>query len=444
MYNREINIDIENKIYLLFGMGKSNESIKRFFDKKHIDYLIYDDKKVTGQDLDFSKVDYIVKSPGVRIDHPLLKEHQDKIILELELFNKFKNRNTKVDIVTGTNGKTTVMKLIEDVCGHRCVGNNGYPLFDYIDSPSRLVIESSSFMGEKKTSLDVDTAIILNIFPSHLERHGSLKKYIEAKENLIRNAKTLIINNDNKYTRKLIKKYKNIIFLDNNKKYKKRIYTYSAKGRRADLTIFNNIIYYHGIKILDMNKLPLYLQMYKENTMATTLYALTQFDYDKLDNMCFFKPLEHRYEVISENPRIINDSKSTNFYALKKALEVTKENVILICGGKRKKENYKQINGFHNIRKVLICGENRFIISNALKYKKITYDSLKSLLNDLENQYEKDCTILFCPGSISYDEFASFEDRGKYFKEEIKKFLEKIKNRWVFSSIYLLYRLHSY
>ena len=123
------------------------------------------------------------------------------------------------------------------------------------------------------------------------------------------------------------------------------------------------------------------------------------------------------------NLTIYNDSKSTNFYAIKKALEgLGKKKVLLICGGKlRESDNYLLIDGFD--LRILSFGENRYMIRDALRnYDVYTFETLQLLIKNL-SKYLYECdVILFSPGSVSLDQYKSFEERGKEFKMLIKQY----------------------
>ncbi|MDY2902730.1 MAG: hypothetical protein SOU07_04760, partial [Bacilli bacterium] len=133
---------------LLLGLGVSNESIKKYFDNNKIEYDIYDQKSK----YDLSNYEMIVKSNGFKMDFPLLIEAKNKhvcITNDLELFIKIKKNIKNSILVTGSNGKTTVVSILEKCIDNgKAIGNNGLPFFDYIDKNYNYIFEVSSFMLE--------------------------------------------------------------------------------------------------------------------------------------------------------------------------------------------------------------------------------------------------------------------------------------------------------
>ena len=136
-----------------------------------------------------------------------------------------------------------------------------------------------------------------------------------------------------------------------------------------------------------------------------------------------FQGIEHRIEYVCQfkNSKVYNDSKSTNLFALRHALEAfSSERVLLICGGKYREDNFSFLDdAIGNVNKVLIFGENRNVFLEYFQNKKInavTFHNLEEVVKYLyENEvYEE--IILFSPGSSSQDQFKNYEERGRKFK----------------------------
>ena len=133
---------------------------------------------------------------------------------------------------------------------------------------------------------------------------------------------------------------------------------------------------------------------------------------------------KYRLQLIYNNKfKIINDSKSTNFKALKVALESFNENIILIVGGMKRNDDYKLLNKeLYKIKVVYCYGENKddfynYFINNKIECYK--YDSLEEVIKNIKiiNNH----VLLFSPGSISHDQFKDFEERGEVFNRLIKE-----------------------
>lgn len=418
--------------YLLLGYGISNQSIKKYFDKNKIEYILYDDFiEEYHQNVDLNSFDVIVKSPVIKNDHWLLNlanRLHKKIITDLELFYLI-NPNKTFITVTGTNGKTTTVNLIWKIIENIDLGGNvGIPLFDFIESNNNIVIEASSFMLEYTEKFHSKINVILNISPNHLDHHLNFKNYLNSKFNLFRNIKRndyIIYNYDDKLLRRLISNFNASLI------------PFSVEKEVDGAYLKDNWIYFKGKKILNTENLNLIGKHNLANIAASVGAALCY--NPKLENIedrvRAFKPVEHRIEFVGtyKGVKIYNDSKSTNYKALKIALDsFVNEKVLLICGGKPRIDDIELLNdSLKYLTYVLTNGEDRNSYNNYFKEKNIPYVSFEridELLNELD-KYIKDCTIvLFSPGSPSYDQFKNFEERGKYFKLRINQLIEKNQN----------------
>lgn len=269
-------------MYLLLGMGKVGNSIKNYFDKvnntnqKKIKYLTYDDKNdqnTFNMEL-INDIDVIIKSPGIRNDHKIIIEDLKLkknifIYTELELFQRFHTKKNKIIAITGTNGKSTVCTLLNYIIDNSlCVGNIGKPLFDYIDDDRTLIIECSSFMGEYcfTNTFAPDISCLLNIYPNHLDHHGSIEKYMKSKEKIIwKTKKAFCYNYDDLMSFCLINRIKR-----ENRNNSKNIdyYSYSIKDDISDVYIKNHNIYFQKEKLFKVKELNNYFQNYVENVLA--------------------------------------------------------------------------------------------------------------------------------------------------------------------------------
>lgn len=424
-------------MYLLLGMGISNASIAKYLYKNNIEFVIYDDR--LNKDYfeykyfeNLNDISIIVKSSGIDNDHFLIVEgikRHIEVITDLELYYRLRKHKNKIATVTGTNGKSTtvtlVFHLINDV---NIAGNIGKPLFDYIDDDKDIIIEASSYMGEYIKEFSSTISCILNIYPNHLKHHKTFNNYILSKEKIIKNTSDVVIYNLND---------KLCCDMINNITTVKHKFTYSTNNLKADLYVLNDKIYYESRFILNVNTLPLYLNKYIENVLCAILIALS-FNVDIKDireRIKTYKSLEHRLEEVGtiNNMVVINDSKSTNFYALSRAVNALKGNrILLILGGKIKDDDYNLI-PYNLISKALVNGENKDILYNNFMNRKIEvikYDTLNdlltSLIKDIEESKLNDFDfLLFSPGSESFDQFENFEERGKFFKKTIELILKK-------------------
>lgn len=419
-------------MYILLGLGKSNLSIKKYFDKNNIIYFCYDDKN--NKNFDFEKlkneVKVVIKSNGINNDHWLLnkiKEMNISIISDLQFFYNINknNINDNYCLVTGSNGKTTVVSLLEKCLENSiAIGNNGLALFDYIDDKKNKIIEVSSFMLEYIDYINFKYNIITNIYPTHLEHHKNFSYYIKAKTNFLKylsSSNYIIYNYDDVILERIIRCY------DINK------ISVSLYNPASTIYLKNNYIHYNDQKLININ----YINIIGKHNLYNIMYIIGIIYNHSLIKKNYKEEIynyhgeKYRLEIIYKNKfTIINDSKSTNFKALSVALDSIDKNIVLIVGGMKREDNYDLLKNYLNkINKVYCFGENKYDFYNYFINYNINcnvYDSLENVINNIivsDNE-----TILFSPGSISFDQFDNFEQRGETFNKLINKNLHLLIN----------------
>lgn len=408
---------------LLLGLGISNRSIKKYFDNNNIDYDIYD------QNNKYSTLDYdmVIKSNGFKMDYPLLvraKKENIRITNDLSLFiNKKKNIKNCV-LVTGSNGKTTTVSILEKCINKgKAIGNNGLPFFDYIDKDYNYILEVSSFMLEAAHNVHFKYNIITNIFITHLEHHNTFVNYVKSKCSFMKKLNKndyLIYNYDDKLLRRIVSTY-------NCKKV-----SYSLSNKKATIFIDDGFIYYLNGKIMPIAHLKLIGDHNLYNIMASIglLHNNPNTKENYIDIINDFVAIKHRIELIYDGlVKIYNDSKSTNYNALRVSLNCFKEKkVLLIVGGKKRNDDFKLLDKVVEcVVEVFAFGENRMTFQNYFESKNIkckTFDSLETLVSKLKDINYVD-VILFSPASTSFDLYNSFEERGEHFTKLIHKLFEK-------------------
>ncbi len=425
MFN--LNENLKNKKFLVYGYGKSGKSSYNFLKKKN-KVFIYDDNKklknlfISIKKIKLTKFDYIVLSPGIDIKNCKLKEYlnfnRKKIITDLDIFYLNNPKNIKITI-TGTNGKSTTSKLLYQILKDQkkdviLAGNIGIPILSKkkIKPNTIFVIEASSYQIDYSQFYRTNYSFILNISPDHLERHKSMQNYTHAKFKLLikqkKNSYSFI--EKNRYLENELKKYKTrckIIKLNKNiKNFTKNSYFNSIDN----LQNLSFIIKFS--KIFKLNKLQL------------------------IKTINSFKGLEFRQQVIFKNKlvTIINDSKSTSFSSSVNLLK-SYQNIFWLAGGLPKKgDKFTLSYRYGKNIKCYIFGKNKNFFRKNLKNKifSITFKSIKNALKIIAKEIQlnsnKHYYILFSPAAASFDKFKNFEDRGKYFNSLIKKtkFLKKI------------------
>ena len=437
--NKE-EFQFKNKKILIYGFGISGKACFKHLNRNN-NTFIYDDNlklatnKYKTKILNQKKIsqhnfNYIVVSPGIDLKKCLLnkylKKNKKKIISELDVFYLENKNNLKITI-TGTNGKSTTSKLLYEIIKNhkkdvRLVGNIGNPILleKKVNPKTIFVIEASSYQIEYSKYFKTDIAVILNISPDHLERHGNIKKYVQSKFKLIKNQKKGSLSFIEKRSKYLDSEIKN------NKIKSKIIKISTLFPKLLKKKIKNN--YFNNQN--NINNLKFILEISKKLKLNKKIIIKT---------INLFKGLKYRQQIIFNNKKlqIINDSKSTSFASSINLIKSYK-NIYWLVGGKYKKGDkfildkkyYKNIEAYIYGSKSIFF-QNQF--KNKIKYK-IFNNIKKALLKIIEDSKNDNLSkkiILFSPSAASFDQFKNFEERGKYFNSQIKniKFIKKINGR---------------
>ncbi len=426
-----MNIFLNKKI-LIYGLGKSGLAAFKFL-KKNNDVFLYDDSKIytksyelkkkfiNKKDIFNLKFDKIVLSPGIDINEcklsKFLKKNRAKIYSDLDVFYSF-FKNDCITI-TGTNGKSTTCQLLYEVLlaqkfNVKLVGNIGNPILSVknVSKKTIFVIEASSYQLDYSQIFKSKYALILNISPDHIERHKTIKKYLKAKFKLIKN--------QNKGHLALVKKNDQLI--------QKEISSNKFKGRIIGVNTNNHNSFYNNVK----NKYFL-----TETNHENLNFVLELAKYLKLKKKLLlktiqnFRGLKYRQQIIFQNKNltIINDSKSTSFSSTIGVLK-SNENILWLLGGIHKKgDKFNLSKKYFNNIEAFIFGKDKSFFNSKLK-KKIKFKNFKNIKDALNQAFlvirkKKfiNHTILFSPCAASFDSFKNFEERGYYFNNLIRKYL---------------------
>lgn len=428
-------LPIRDKKIGILGAGKSGIAAAKLAYKFGANVFVSDLNKnqkikIKGINSEFgnhsSKIlesDFIIKSPGISRESKIMKSILDlsiPIFSELEFASWF----TKSFIIalTGTNGKTTTVELINTIlkdCGFKTFlgGNIGIPFSDNviheIDENDNLknnfhILEVSSFQLEDIKFFKPNISIILNISPDHLDRYNSFKDYIKTKLNILINQDKdcyAIINDSNI----------NI----HNKNYNSNILKFS---------ISNSQLLINGKeKKIDISNTKLFGTHNYENIAAASIVSsLCGIKESSIINSINkFSPLSHRLEniKISSNINYYNDSKATNISATLAAIESIDNNIILILGGiDKNNSDFSILKNYSNkIKYIILYGKSREYIQNQILdfYTFFIYKNFKdAVIKSIKLSKSKD-NILLSPACASFDQFNSYKQRGDCFKQII-------------------------
>ena len=419
------NIFLKKRI-LVYGLGKSGISTFKFLKKKADVYLFDDNQNINQKLINFNQVfktkfDRIIISPGIDILNcklsKFLKKNFSKIYTDLDVFYSFYDNESIA--ITGTNGKSTTAKILYDVLVDqkrdvRLIGNIGNPALSEkeISKKTFFVIEVSSYQLDYSKIFSSKYAVILNISADHIERHKSLINYVNAKFKLLDSQTSRSFAYVKKNDKQITKKLKKSI-------YKQKIYKVDTSNIGKTLDQLNNTYFT------------------SEGNKENLSFVLEIASKLKLDNKKIiktlnnFKGLKYRQQIIFNNKKltIINDSKSTSFASSENILN-NHHDIHWILGGIPKKGDKfklskKECKNFKAFTFGKYHKEFSKIIGNKIKLKKFKNlnETLNEVFFDIKKQKVKKNIIFFSPAGASFDSFKNFEDRGNYFNQLIKKFI---------------------
>ena len=373
--------------------------------------------------------DFVIISPGIPNTIPIIKKIKNlniPIMSEIEI--AYHLTDSQIIAITGSNGKSTTTKLIEDILNKSGIsaiacGNIGLAFSEAIYSSIKekikpiYIVEISSFQLENIVDFKPNVAILLNITPDHLDRYNSFDEYAETKAKIFNNQSVndiAILNIDDKNVLKFARPKSNIINI-------------SMKKNRDQLAYFDEKYFNYTINSqwykLEKNK----IQLIGEHNQYNILFAFSaasSFLKDGIGvkkSLSTFKAIPHRIEFCGSinGVNYYNDSKATNTDSVKVALKSFNNPIHLILGGKDKNTNFSElqelING--NVKIVYTIGETAKKIKSQLKnIKIIDSKTLENAMMNAFNNAKKNEIILLSPASSSYDQYANFEKRGDHFK----------------------------
>ena len=437
---------INNKV-LILGFARSGYEAAKFLLKRGNEVVLTDmktdhDKEqmeelenlgikfVLGEhpdDLLDSSFDYLIKNPGVPIDHKYVlkaKELGIEVINEVEMAYRLLPKDVKFIGITGTNGKTTTTTLvykflIEDgKCAH-LTGNIGYPLIGFLDklkSGDIIVMETSCQQLENLTKFNPDIAVMTNLSPAHID-------FLKTYENYKR-VKTKIFQNHTKDNIAILN-IENEDVMESTKDIKSTVKYFSSKKQINGSYIKDNAIYYYDEKIVNLSDIKLIGVHNYENIMAAIM-VVKELGVSN-ESICKvlkeFRGVEHRIEFVRElnGIKFYNDSKATNIKATQIALSSFKTPVIILLGGLDRGHDFFELKDYMKyVKHIVALGECRNRVEAFAKEMNIPCTNVETMKEAVPLAYkvaEANDTVLLSPASASWDQYKKFEDRGDEFKE---------------------------
>ena len=443
-------MELKGKRVLVVGLGKSGLAAARFLKKRGARVTVSDARPATliselpvlldegfmveaGSHglLTFRRQDLIVVSPGVPANVPELMQVRAMgmhIIGELELGAEY--LQGEVVAITGSNGKTTTTTLVGEILkasGRTTLvgGNIGRPVVELAEESTPeawSVLEVSSFQLETVETFKPRIALVLNITPDHLDRHGSFENYAAAKARITEFQTAddfLVLNAEDVKTQMVAAKTK------------AQIYWFSAKRQiKQGAFVHGESIFFiakEGAKpepVMPVAEIPLAGAHNVENVLAAVCAArLAGVESSVIRAaVAAFTAVEHRLEFVREveGVRYYNDSKATNVDATVKAVEAFEGGIWLILGGKDKDSDYATMSTLlrERVKTVLTIGSAAEKIERQLAGV-VMIERAETIERAVALAHEKASVgdvVLLAPACASFDQFENYEHRGRVFK----------------------------
>ncbi len=443
-------MELNNKRVLVVGLGKSGVASALFLKSRGARVTVSDSKPEaelrdeillllehgitveTGGhgERTFRGQDLIVVSPGVPIDAPQLVQARnlgELLIGEIELAARF--LAGPIVAITGANGKTTTTSLAGEIIAagkfSTLVGGNiGTPAIGLVDQAGPTtwtVLEVSSFQLETIVEFRPRIAVILNITPDHLDRHKTFYNYVNAKARIFENQRAedfSVLNADEPTTAGLADRTRAQLYWFSRKKEVER----GAFVRGANIYFRDG----HGDhEIMPLAEVGLKGAHNLENILAgISIGMLVGCKPEQIRQAVRnFKAVEHRLEFVARFAGVdyYNDSKATNVDATIKALESFPANIHLILGGKDKGSDYTVLHDLlrERVKRLYTIGAAAEKIESQIKdAAEIDHaETLENAVRAASAAAVAGDVILLAPACASFDQFQSYEHRGRVFKE---------------------------
>ncbi len=394
-----------NQRVLVLGLARSGRAAKALLEANGADVVVAD--RTLGNDTDLALldgVDVLVKSPGVPGEVPLVLEARERGIpvwSEIELASRY--LPNPIVGVTGTNGKTTTTELLGAMLDASTAGNVGTALSELEGKhgPDEwIVCELSSFQLEDVESFRPRVAVLLNLEPDHLDRHGTFEAYRAAKLRVFENQTP-----------------------DDIAVVPRGFGPVPGAGRRIEFAADD-----------DLPAEPLIPGAHnRENAAAATAAAraLGRGEEAIATALLTFPGVPHRLELVAEigGVRWVNDSKATNTAAARRALTAFSSPLQLILGGSLKGERFDEFAqdvARANVTTAYLIGEAADPLSQDLAYASVPFllsVTLDRAVAEAASVAQPGDVVLLSPACASYDQFRDFEHRG----EEFRRLVENLK-----------------
>lgn len=375
--------------------------------------------------------DYLIKNPGVPIDHKYVlkaKELGIEVVNEVEMAYHLLPKDVSIIGITGTNGKTTTTTITYEIMKKafnervHLAGNIGYPLSSIIGKVKEkdiIVIECSCQQGENFKDFHPHVGVLTNFSEAHIDFMKTYEHYKEVKARMFYSQDTTDIAILNAENDEVLEELKNI---KSNKKY------FSSLKKVDGCYLKDRDIYYYDEKIMSIDDIKIKGIHNVENCMAA-IAAVKEYDVNNniirevIEN---FKGVEHRLEYVDtiNGVEYYNDTEATNIKCCQIALSSFQKPIVLFLGGLERGQDFDELTPYMKYVKAIIAiGQCRNRVEEyAKKINKDVYvfEHLKDGFDKSQEIIETGDIVLLSPASASWDQYKECEIRGAEFKNKVK------------------------
>ena len=442
----------ENKKIFILGLARSGFAAAKYLIKHNNEIVLNDGKEedkldknqinelkslgvklVLGShpdDLLDSSFDYLIKNPGVPIDHKYVlkaKELGIEVINEVEMAYRLLPKAASIIGITGTNGKTTTTTLTYEIMREaykervHLAGNIGYPLSSIIDKikdDDIIVIECSCQQGENFKEFHPHVGICTNFTEAHIDFMKTYEHYKETKSRMFyaqSESDIAILNYSNKDVMDTMKDIKS------HKKY------FSSKEDVNGCHLVDDKIYYYDEEVMSINDIKIKGMHNVENVMAAIMavkeYNVSNEIIKKV--VSTFKGVEHRLEYVDtvNGVEYYNDTEATNIKCTQIALSSFKEPTIIFLGGLERGQNFDDLTDYlSNVKAIIAIGTCRERVKEFAEKNSIdvyVYEHLSDGFDKAVSIAKPGDVVLLSPASASWDQYKECEVRGAEFKQKV-------------------------
>lgn len=453
IYNPADTLVAQYRAATVVGLGVTGYSAARYLQARGLDVTVVDSREsppLAGEFMrefpdmkvqfgafsegQLNDADLIIASPGISLKTPVLRDAKRSgvhIVGDIELFLQ---ENIKpVIAVTGSNGKSTVVTLVGEMCRAAelrtlVAGNIGLPALDALtDSVDYdvAVLELSSFQLETTSHVPAQASAILNISADHMDRYDSMGDYMLSKARILRGAKQAVLPRHDEWLNQ-ITNANQVLSFELDKPVDDSDFGVLRKSGKRWLAKGNQ-------KLMKLNDIPLTGRHNVKNVLSA--FALVDSLNLPLKTVVSavkkFKGLPHRMQTVAQHEGVlwVNDSKATNIGATETALSSIENDLVWIAGGQGKGADFNDLKAAiaPHIKHLVLIGEDAEDIELALNGLLPTSRAkgMQAAVDMSSTLAGNSGVVLLSPACASFDMFSGFEHRGNEFTKSVRALIER-------------------